>query len=104
MTDIDKWIMQAHGKKAQLIKLGEECSELAAAISKLTHLKASKLPATEAELKEAILDIHAEFGDVRNLMAQMVYVLRMDIVENIQAEKKQRTVEKLRKFFLKSKQ
>ena len=67
MNDIDKWILAVYGRKAQLIKLGEECSELSAAISKFIHLLSSKLPATEAELKEAKYKIHEEFGDVRNL-------------------------------------
>ncbi len=75
MTDINKWIVEAHGKLAQLMKLGEECSELSAAISEFAHLRASKIPVTEVELNAIKLEIHEEFGDVKNLVEQMVYVL-----------------------------
>lgn len=87
------YILETYGAPAQMIKLAEECSELAAFLAKYT---CEKLIDPAAECSEIEESIRGEIADVENLIYQVRLIIGSRRIDEIKAEKIERTIKRIK--------
>jgi NTP pyrophosphatase (non-canonical NTP hydrolase) len=89
-----KMILDHFGEAAVMLKMAEECNELAAAICRMNIAEKNNDPKNHGEAYHEVLE---EFADVLEVGERLKLFLNMESVNGIAEYKRQKTIKRIQK-------